>query len=356
MTVLYGATLSTSGTPGSTISSRRIIANGHINQVVSSSEVITSISPSSFGSVTVKGITFSSISISTSNTSSYSVYAYASGTFDSSTGSSSATVGTITATTSAGNTLTATIYARVTVNDPTYTYHAYLYYNANGGSGAPSTQSTSTTSSSSTPSGSASFTISSTKPSKSGYTFLGWSESSSATSASYQPGSTISVPYDSSKTLYAVWKSNSTFTSELKFNANGGSGAPSTLRYEGTSTSPHIFTIPSTVPIKSGFVFLGWSTSSTATSASYQPGDTISVSYNGFRTLYAVWEKEPSLDLRIRSGDTWTSASKMMIKISDAWKIAETAFIKVNGEWVDCGNDADSTENNWDLSNMSAVW
>lgn len=78
----------------------------------------------------------------------------------------------------------------------------YLYYDANGGSGAPPTQSSvSTTNSSWT------FTISSTEPTRSGYTFLGWSTSSTATSASYQPGDTIRLTSSSPKaTLYAVWE------------------------------------------------------------------------------------------------------------------------------------------------------
>ena len=78
----------------------------------------------------------------------------------------------------------------------------YLYYNANGGSGAPPTQSSvSTTNSSWT------FTISSTEPTRSGYTFLGWSTSSTATSASYQPGDKIRLTSGSPKvTLYAVWE------------------------------------------------------------------------------------------------------------------------------------------------------
>ena len=78
----------------------------------------------------------------------------------------------------------------------------YLYYDANGGSGAPPTQSSvSTTNSSWT------FTISSTEPTRSGYTFLGWSTSSTATSASYQPGDKIRLTSGSPKvTLYAVWE------------------------------------------------------------------------------------------------------------------------------------------------------
>ena len=78
----------------------------------------------------------------------------------------------------------------------------YLYYNANGGSGAPATQSSGSTTNSAW-----TFTISSTEPTRSGYTFLGWSTSSTATSASYQPGDKIRLTSSSPTiTLYAVWE------------------------------------------------------------------------------------------------------------------------------------------------------
>ena len=163
------------------------------------------------------------------------------------------------------------------------TYYFKVAYNANGGSGAPSTTDGGTSSSSSK-----NVTLSSTTPSRSGYTFLGWSTSSSATSASYSAGSSYSFSYGIT-TLYAVWQANS-YTCYLYFNANGGSGAPSTLSYTGISTSNHGFTIPSTTPTKSGVTFVGWSTSSSASTPSYQPGSSISVSYNGSQTLHAVWE------------------------------------------------------------------
>lgn len=54
----------------------------------------------------------------------------------------------------------------------------------------------------------------------------------------------------------------------ISYNANGGSGAPDDqTKYHGT-----ILTLSSTTPTRSGYTFMGWSTSSTATSASYQAG------------------------------------------------------------------------------------
>ena len=85
----------------------------------------------------------------------------------------------------------ATSKVYVTVTAPTYT----VFYNANGGSGAPSSQ---------TKYYNTTLTLRSTKPERTGYTFLGWATSSTATSAAYQPGGDFNI--DKTTTLYAVWK------------------------------------------------------------------------------------------------------------------------------------------------------
>jgi len=108
-------------------------------------------------------------------------------------------------------------------------------------------------------------------------------------------------------TLKSVGSQSSEYTCYLYYNANGGSGAPSTQSYTGTSTSSHSFTVASGTPTRSGYDFLGWSTSSSATSASYSSGDSISVSYNGSKILYAVWqEKVTSYSITVYKGN-WYS-------------------------------------------------
>lgn len=91
-----------------------------------------------------------------------------------------------------------------------------------------------------------------------------------------------------------------TFYARLYYNANGGSGAPSSVNksqrdYDYASIP---FTVVSTVPYWSGRKFLGWSTSSTAVSASYVAGNTFyidaystSSSSPTTATLYAVWAR-----------------------------------------------------------------
>lgn len=53
-----------------------------------------------------------------------------------------------------------------------------------------------------------------------------------------------------------------------------------------------IFTVSSVEPTREGYTFLGWATSSGATSAAYVGGSSITVT--GTTYLYAVWEKQPN--------------------------------------------------------------
>ena len=150
-----------------------------------------------------------------------------------------------------------------------------ISYNANGGTGAPSSQ---------TKYYGTTLTLSSTKPYRTGYTFQGWALYASSTSPLYQPGDDYN--YNISRTLYAVWEKDAppaptTYT--VSYNANGGSGAPASQ----TKTKNVTLTLSGTKPTRSGYTFLGWATSSSATSASYQPGG--SYTANASVTLYAVW-------------------------------------------------------------------
>ena len=77
---------------------------------------------------------------------------------------------------------------------------------------------------------------------------------------------------------------NNSFT--LRFDANGGTSGLTSQSYSG-SESTHSFTIPSDVPVRDGYAFAGWATSSGG-SVAYAPGATVTVS-PGSMTLYAVW-------------------------------------------------------------------
>lgn len=155
------------------------------------------------------------------------------------------------------------------VSVPAWTSYT-IKYNANGGSGAPGNQ---------TKWKDQTLTLSSTKPTRTGHSFLGWSTSSSATSATYSAGGSYTA--NSAATLYAVWKAN---TYSVTYNANGGSGAPA----KQTKTYGKTLTLSSTVPTRTNYNFKGWSTSASATTATYSAGG--SYTANAAVTLYAVWE------------------------------------------------------------------
>lgn len=166
------------------------------------------------------------------------------------------------------------------VSVPAWTSYK-VTYNANGGSGAPGAQ---------TKWKDQTLTLSSTKPTRTGYSFQGWALTKADADAGtwyYQPGG--SCGKNENLALYAVWKAN---TYKVTFNANGGTGAPSAQ----TKTYGQTLTLSSTKPTRTNYTFKGWATSASATTAAYSAGG--SYTSNSAVTLYAVWElsyKKPSI-------------------------------------------------------------
>ncbi len=76
----------------------------------------------------------------------------------------------------------------------------------------------------------------------------------------------------------------------VSYDANGGTGAPATQIKEQGKT----LILSSTVPVREGYEFLGWSTSRYATTPTYYPNDTFTI--NGSVTLYAVWALDEDAD------------------------------------------------------------
>lgn len=85
----------------------------------------------------------------------------------------------------------------------------------------------------------------------------------------------------------------------VSFNANGGSGAPGNQ----TGCFYQTITLSSTKPTRTGYDFLGWSTSSTATSASYSAGGSYQIKSTSTVTLYAVWKMKGAV--RIYTSNGW---------------------------------------------------
>lgn len=151
-----------------------------------------------------------------------------------------------------------------------------VYYMDNGGSGSPSEQDKYY---------GVDLTLSSTKPTRYGYDFMGWGISSIDTSVDYSPGATFSEDANNVRHLYAIWKKNIS----LYYNANNGENAPPTqIATIYNATTNYTFTTSTNVPTRTGYDFLGWSTNATATKPSYQGGYPLTLSDT--TTLYAVWQ------------------------------------------------------------------
>lgn len=220
-----------------------------------------------------------------------------------------------------GDSATKSVSFSVTV--PAWTSYK-ITYNANGGSGAPGSQ---------TKWKDQALTLSSTKPTRTGYSFLGWSTSSSATSATYAAGGSYTA--NAAATLYAVWKAN-TYT--VAYNANGGSGAPSNQ----TKTYGVTLKLSSTVPTRTNYNFKGWGTSASATTVSYAAGANYTA--NAAITLYAVWElayTKPRITnfsaVRVDSNDV----------VSDDGTVARVSFT-----WA-CDKSVSSITIKWKLTSVS---
>ncbi len=145
-------------------------------------------------------------------------------------------------------------------------------YNANGGDGVPSAQ---------TKTHDVALTLSTTKPTKTGYTFVNWKATDGTT---YAPGATYIANVGT--TLTAQWTPN-TYT--VTFNANGGSTQTSskTVTYDSTYG-----TLPT--PTRTGYTFDGWYT--TATGGTKVTSST-RVSITANQTLYAHWTANEDEDI-----------------------------------------------------------
>lgn len=147
-------------------------------------------------------------------------------------------------------------------------------YDANGGTGAPSNQ---------TKKQGESLTISTAKPTKTGYTFTSWNTKKDGTGTKYDIGASYTV--DAELTLYAQYKEN-TVTYAVKYDANGGENAPK----EQTKTKGKELVLSTTVPTKEGYKFVNWNTKKDGTGTSYNAGAKYTTEASV--TLYAQYEKE----------------------------------------------------------------
>lgn len=81
----------------------------------------------------------------------------------------------------------------------------------------------------------------------------------------------------------AIGSGGQKIKSYVYYNANGGSGAPSTQ----TKMYGSVLTLSTTRPTRAGYMFVTWNTNQDGTGANYSPGQSYNVDAN--LTLYAIW-------------------------------------------------------------------
>ena len=211
---------------------------------------------------------------------------------------------------------------------PTKTYT--ITYNANGGSGAPGKQ---------TKTYGKTLKLSTTKPTRTGYTFQGWGTSATG-SVVYASGANYTA--NASDTLYAIWKAN-TYT--VTYDANGGSNAPATQ----TKTYGQTLTLSSTKPTRTNYNFLGWGTSAASTTVAYAPG--ADYTENSAITLYAIWSLayvEPIIEItsldRCTSSGTYTddgTYAKIIFNWSTEYSVSSMKVeykLSTSSSWISGGS------------------
>ena len=146
-----------------------------------------------------------------------------------------------------------------------------LVYDGNGGTGVPNASSKSFGST---------VTVTSTIPSRSGYSFIAWNTLANGTGSTRATAGTFVMP-SANVTLYAIWSLNA-YT--VYYNMNGGTGSisPQPARFGNN------ITVSNFAPTRAGYTFAGWNTEALGAGTSYAGGSGLTMPASNV-TLYAQW-------------------------------------------------------------------
>ncbi len=160
-----------------------------------------------------------------------------------------------------------------------------IIYDANGGEGAPSNQ---------TKEQGVNLTLSTIKPTKEGYTFIGWSTNRTATTATYQPGDEYEL--DTDITLYAVWEKIYIITFSNGPSVSTGAGNYSSASKSSVATIPAGCTISLT--LKTSYSGSGGANAD----ATFNGISIGSINGNNSKTVTYVTPSEGQLTINASSG------------------------------------------------------
>lgn len=121
-------------------------------------------------------------------------------------------------------------------------------------------------------------TVSANTPTRTGFTFNGYNTAAAGNGTDYAASAAITLTSD--VILYAKWTAN---TYAITYYDNGGTGSPAA----GSKTHGVNFTLSSTTPTRTNYIFDGWNTLANGTGTNYSAGG--SYTTNAALDLYAKW-------------------------------------------------------------------
>ena len=171
-------------------------------------------------------------------------------------------------------------------------------------------------------------------------------------------GAEYYIELTSNKTLYGVWKEYPHIT----FNANGGKASDNSTearQYQqgkidrslyswyfipdnvASSAASETVTLNENPFTRSGYVFKGWSENQSATTATYTDKQSVAAfintapnelttNWNG-KTLYAVWQKIPTITYNMNGGSNTSSFSEDSVTITSATPTAKYSYYTFQG-------------------------
>ena len=166
------------------------------------------------------------------------------------------------------------------------------------------------------------------EPVRSGYTFVRWFDN--AVNRSYNAGDEISIIGNT--TLKAVWEGNE-ITISFDLNEGFGTGFDGTKSNVGSR-----YDVPSEIPSRSGYHFIGWSYAGTV----YQPGFSFEKLPNTDEVEFvAVWSEYPTLSFNLNGGNASSKFDTISLGPGVKHTLAEPSrqgykFVK----WVDIASGA----------------
>ena len=147
---------------------------------------------------------------------------------------------------------------------------------------------------------------------KAGYDVVGWNTDSNAVTSTWSQNTSKNI--NKSETYFPIVKLKA-YT--IKYNANGGSGAPSNQVKEHNKN----ITLSTSKPTRTGYTFVNWNTSSAGNGTSYSTGATYSG--NSDITMYAQWRRNRVIINFSVNGGTLISTA--------AYSVDENGIVTQNG-------------------------